>query len=273
MKWMSDSYAYWDDLRLSEDASLAGVTQLSVYVFSSTDPSIVRNHFLEGLLPLYRRCTEEELNICPGDWKYGSFFTTVLTECRLWQSWAQRKFEQNGGKTMQKKLSKLTELNGREFDAVFNCSGLGGQKLCDDVKVVPIRGQIIKVRAPWIKTAFYADYDTYILPGFGGIVTLGGTRQYESYNMQIDKYDSLSIRERCESLLPSLAKATVVREAVGLRPYRSSVRVESELLTDSNGQQLRVIHNYGHGGYGVTTAPGTAAYAVQLQHDMHHSKL
>lgn len=167
----------------------------------------------------------------------------------------------------------MTELNSKEYDAIFNCTGLGAQKLCNDNKIVPIRGQIIKVRAPWIKTGFYVDYDTYILPGFGGITTLGGTRQYESYNLQIDKYDSLSIRERCEALLPSLAKATVVREAVGLRPYRSSVRVEGELITDSNGHQLRVIHNYGHGGYGVTTAPGTAAYAVQLQREMHHSKL
>lgn len=41
-KWMNDSYAYWDNLRLQEDASLSGVTQLSAYVFSSTDSSIVR---------------------------------------------------------------------------------------------------------------------------------------------------------------------------------------------------------------------------------------
>lgn len=120
------------------------------------------------------------------------------------------------------------------------------------------------VNAPWVKTAFYADYDTYILPGFNGITTLGGTRQYESYNMQVDKYDSLSIRERCESLVPSLASANIVRHAVGLRPYRSSVRVECELMNDHQGKLLRVIHNYGHGGYGVSTSPGTASYAVQL---------
>lgn len=178
------------------------------------------------------------------------------------------RFEQRGGKVIRKSITKLTDFSGKEFDAVFNCSGLGAQKLCNDVKVVPIRGQIIKVRAPWVKTAFYADYDTYILPGFGGVVTLGGIRQYESYNLQIDKYDSISIRERCESLLPSLANAEVVRESVGLRPYRSSVRVESESLTDSNGRPLKIIHNYGHGGYGVTTAPGTAAYAVHLLREM-----
>lgn len=120
------------------------------------------------------------------------------------------------------------------------------------------------MHAPWLKTAFYADYDTYILPGFNGLVTLGGTRQYDSYNMQIDKYDTLSIRERCETLLPSLANATVAQVSVGLRPHRSCVRVECELITDFQGKSLRVVHNYGHGGYGVTTSPGTAADAVHL---------
>lgn len=123
---------------------------------------------------------------------------------------------------------------------------------------------MLLVHAPWVKTAFYADYDTYILPGFNGLVTLGGTRQYESFNLKIDKYDSLSIRERCETILPSLASAKVVREAVGLRPYRSSVRVECDTITDSQGNLLKIIHNYGHGGYGVTTGPGTAMYAVDL---------
>lgn len=134
--------------------------------------------------------------------------------------------------------------------------------------MVPIRGQIIKVKAPWIRTAFYADLDTYILPGFDGIVTLGGTRQYESYNLNIDKYDSLAIRERCEALLPSLKSAPAVREAVGLRPHRSTVRVEFEITKDSDGNQLSCVHNYGHGAYGVTTSPGTAKYAVELAKQM-----
>lgn len=192
---------------------------------------------------------------------------------------------------IEKYVGRLADFSASDFEAVFNCTGFGAKRLCNDNKMVPIRGQVIKgqssnqqfwlwqrkllflfsfnsnpisVHAPWLKTAFYADYDTYILPGFNGITTLGGTRQYESYNMQIDKYDSLSIRERCESLLPNLTRATVVREAVGLRPYRSSVRVEYELINDLHGKSLRIIHNYGHGGYGVTTSPGTAAYAVQL---------
>lgn len=127
------------------------------------------------------------------------------------------------------------------------------------------------VHAPWVKTAFYADYDTFVVPGFDGAVTLGGTRQYESYNLQVDKYDSISIRERCKSLLPSLADATCLHEAVGLSPYRGSVRVEGEMITDSQGNLLKVIHNYGHGGYGVTVGPGTAKYVANLL-KMFHSR-
>lgn len=134
--------------------------------------------------------------------------------------------------------------------------------------MVPIRGQVMKVRAPWLKTAFYADYDTYIIPGFDGICTLGGTRQYESYNLNINKYDSLDIKERCETLLPSLAGAQVVREAVGLRPHRSSVRVEKEILNGTQAYAVKCVHNYGHGGYGVTASPGTAIYAVQLAKEL-----
>jgi len=163
-------------------------------------------------------------------------------------------------------VNNLAELDS--YDVIVNCSGLGAQQLCQDNKVVPIRGQVTKVRAPWLKTAFYADYDTYIIPGFHGVVTLGGTRQYESYNLNVNKYDTIDIRERCENLVPSLAGAEVVREAVGLRPHRSSVRVETEGIHGADGNVVKCVHNYGHGGYGVTTSPGTALYAVKLVKEM-----
>lgn len=110
--------------------------------------------------------------------------------------------------------------------------------------------------------AFYGDFDTYIVPGFEG-VTLGGCRQYESFNLNLCPHDSAAIRERCNALVPSLKKAEVIREAVGLRPHRDTVRVEMEYLDTPKGV-MKVVHNYGHGGYGVTTAPGTAIHASKL---------
>mgnify|MGYP004599961587 CR=1 FL=1 len=41
-KWITDAFHYWDDLRKSADAPLAGVCQLSGYIFSTTSPAIVR---------------------------------------------------------------------------------------------------------------------------------------------------------------------------------------------------------------------------------------
>ncbi|KAM7343269.1 D-amino acid oxidase 1 [Cochliomyia hominivorax] len=265
-QWINDAFYYWDDIRRSKDAALAGVCQLSGYIFSSISPSIVRNHYIEKLLPIYRQATEEELKLCKGDWKYGSFFTTCVTESRLFLPYATRKFNDAGGVVHFQHVNSFTQLP-ENYDVVVNCTGLGSRILCNDQQLVPIRGQILKVRAPWIKTAFYGDYDTYIVPGFE-TVTLGGCRQFESYNMNICKYDSMAIKERCYNMLPSLKNAEIVRELVGLRPHRAVVRVESEIMHAPNGRPVKVVHNYGHGGYGVTTAPGTAKYAVKLVRDL-----
>lgn len=174
--------------------------------------------------------------------------------------WVTRQFEANGGKVKRGTVENFHQL--ADYDIVMNCTGLGARKLCNDHKLVPLRGQLVKVEAPWVKTFFYGDYDTYIIPGFDG-VTLGGCRQYDSYNLNVNKYDGLSIMERCETMLPSLKGSKIKCQRVGLRPHRDVVRVEAEEINVA-GKKLKVIHNYGHGGYGVTTAPGTAKYAVEL---------
>lgn len=86
------------------------------------------------------------------------------------------------------------------------------------------------MKAPWIKTFFYADYDTYVIPGTE-FVTLGGCRHYDSYSLDISKHDTAAIMERCTDFIPSLKKAPVIKTWVGLRPHRSCVRVEFEEIS------------------------------------------
>jgi D-aspartate oxidase len=205
----------------------------------------LKNSLIEDVLPVYRRCKKEELKICPGDWKYGSFFSTLVTECDLYLPWATKKFHNAGGNMYNKKIDNFNELYG-SYDIVVNCTGLGAKYLCNDRKLVPIRGQVLKVDAPWIKMAYYADYDTYIVPGFSGI-TLGGCRNFESFDMKPSKYDTESITERCQSLVPSLKSGKLKEIKVGLRPHRDPVRVEYEFLETSRGI-MKIVHQYGHGG-------------------------
>ena len=57
-----------------------------------------------------------------------------------------------------------------------------------------------------------------------------------------------------------VSRDRIIREIVGLRPYRNEgYRVEAERI----GSRL-LIHNYGHGGAGITLSWGTASQAVEL---------
>ena len=60
-------------------------------------------------------------------------------------------------------------------------------------------------------------------------------------------------------LWPELDRSKIVGKAVGLRPSRSEVRLE---VDRSDGRM--VIHNYGHGGAGVTLSWGCADEVVDL---------
>ncbi|MEZ5964596.1 MAG: FAD-dependent oxidoreductase [Planctomycetota bacterium] len=59
---------------------------------------------------------------------------------------------------------------------------------------------------------------------------------------------------------PDLTEARILRNIAGLRPHRQAgIRVEAERLGDKF-----VVHNYGHGGAGVTLSWGSAEEAVTL---------
>lgn len=88
--------------------------------------------------------TEEELTSHPGGWKYGAFFTTVLTDCGLYLPWAAEKFTEMGGQIINKKIETFIDIPSK-FDMVLNCTGLRAKWLSDDHKLVPIRGQVRKV--------------------------------------------------------------------------------------------------------------------------------
>jgi glycine/D-amino acid oxidase-like deaminating enzyme len=60
-----------------------------------------------------------------------------------------------------------------------------------------------------------------------------------------------------------VARDRVIREVVGLRPYRA----EGFLVSAERAGNKLLVHNYGHGGGGITLSWGTASLALDLARD------
>ncbi len=51
-----------------------------------------------------------------------------------------------------------------DYEAVMNCTGLSGATLFGDSSCYPIRGQVLRARAPWIKHHYVVDERFYVIP-------------------------------------------------------------------------------------------------------------
>lgn len=67
-------------------------------------------------------------------------------------------------------------------------------------------------------------------------VILGGTHQYHNNNLNVSEKDHSFIMEGCQKLVPGLKHASLLERWVGLRPGRSSIRLETEKM--ANGKSL-----------------------------------
>ncbi|XP_077395829.1 D-aspartate oxidase isoform X2 [Festucalex cinctus] len=260
-RWFRDGFDHLLAIAQSQHAPEAGVLLSSGCQIFREPPANKRPYWWDIVFG-FRFLSERELRRFP-EHTFGQTFTSIKCECASYLPWLHRRFTKAGGKVEQKKLSSLEELSPY-YDIIVNCSGLGSKELAGDDGVYPVRGQIVKVDAPWLQH-FIRDSDgtSYIYPG-SRYVTLGGTRQEGDWRMGADAGDTEGILERCARLEPSVRRARVLGQWVGLRPGRRNPRVEREVTRSGGGRGAHVVHNYGHGGNGVTLAWGTALDATSL---------
>ncbi|XP_014679777.1 PREDICTED: D-aspartate oxidase-like [Priapulus caudatus] len=263
-QWYKDSFDFFNKLVHSTEAVNAGTSQLSYYFFDTK----LYNDELVDILYCGRPVTAKEMDSFPVKFPYGYFLTSLVIECRYFLPFLTKRFKSMGG-TMKKRTVQSLEEFVDKYDLVINCTGVEAGSLVNDKEVYPVRGQIYRVKAPWLKHgvygSFHGDCDTYIIP-CRECVVVGGVRQQGRTDLSVDKVDSKAIWERCTAMVPSLKHAEVISEDVGLRPGRKAIRVEMETIRFPSGD-LKVVHNYGHGGFGVMLSWGTAVHAAKLAHD------
>ena len=162
----------------------------------------------------------------------------------------------------QKEITNFSEISDA-FDLVVNCTGLDSGKLLDDKEVYPIRGQVLRVKSDIKEMHLDQQIPTlaYIVPRSNDMI-LGGVAQKDNWDISSNSEDSEFILKKCSEILPDLADIEIIEELVGLRPGRTAVRLDKELIS---GRPL--IHNYGHGGSGVTLSWGCADSVVELANE------
>uniref|UniRef100_A0A0B7A8S7 FAD dependent oxidoreductase domain-containing protein n=1 Tax=Arion vulgaris TaxID=1028688 RepID=A0A0B7A8S7_9EUPU len=259
------THGYLSDLASSPLAGDVGVQMLSGYQLSADLTESHEDHIVKSVVKGWRTLIPEELARFPMA-KSGYFYTSVQVDVTQYLQWLMKKFLENGGSVCSRKVSSLSEFAG-QCDLVINCCGLGGKDLLKDDQVTPTRGQVWRVHAPWIKHFYMFKpnpglQSTYVLPGVSNIV-VGGTIEPGNWRTDVNEEDSISIWKRAQELLPQIARATPIRAWAGLRPSRTALRLEPEVL-ESDGKKLKVIHNYGHGGSGVTLHWGCAIEVTKL---------
>ncbi|XP_045193490.2 D-aspartate oxidase-like [Mercenaria mercenaria] len=255
-KWCQESFQWYHTLNRDNDPGETGVIRLSGYHFATPKSKPPEFHY--GITEL----TERELADLPGNYRYGWKYTTLMIECRRYLPWLTKRFISRGGQIEKRNIESIHEFAGR-CSVFVNCAGLNSRTLFNDKEVFPVRGHLLRVKAPWIKHFYvWDDASSYIYPGQDNVV-LGGTRQKDQYGTSDGRVWFDDVKARCEDLLPGLKNVEAERKWVGLRPHRTFIRLEAENIT-LNGKQLKVVHNYGHGANGIALSWGTGLEASQM---------
>ncbi len=199
----------------------------------------------------------------PSGYADGYGFTAPIIDMSLYLDYLHGRYHALGGTLTQRTLTSLTEV--QQGQAIINCTGLGAGALVGDEGVYPIRGQIVVVQAAPdapIRRALMDDHGRYricyIIPRRHDVV-LGGVAEVGRWDTAVDEATAAEIIHKAQTLEPALAGMTIIAHKVGLRPGRAAIRLEREETAAGP-----VIHNYGHGGAGVTLSWGCAAAVVAL---------
>ncbi|EJD46855.1 D-amino-acid oxidase [Auricularia subglabra TFB-10046 SS5] len=250
----------------------------------------VRPHPLE-VMPDFRYLGGDQLVQGSQD---GVAFTTVTIDIPKYLPYLLARFLGRGGQVIRARVQHIDQVLQGAFgptpEAIFICAGLGARFLggVEDKDVFPIRGQVVLIRAPWIKfgrtlSSAVSGLWTYIIPRRSGDVILGGIKDDDDWYPHPIPEVTDDILQRCLALAPELAppsareggktpsmddlKALVIEPGCGFRPGRKGgIRLETEWRPSGRpeGKKIPIVHNYGHSGQGYQSSWGSAAAAIDL---------
>jgi D-amino-acid oxidase len=207
---------------------------------------------------------------CPADglprgFASGVRYRAPLVRMPAYLGYLHARFEAAGGRVEAGVVRSLTGAAAEHAArAVVNCTGSGARDLASDRAVRAFRGQVVVAENPGLTEFFIGLPDAttelvYLFP-HGDILVLGGTEAADDWNPRPVPAVADRILRDCAAVEPRVSGVRVLAHRVGLRPFRPRVRLE----TETPGAGPLVVHNYGHGGAGITLSWGCAREAAGL---------
>lgn len=254
----------WSALTLDRLRELAadpatGIRETRGLVASLTDSS-GPPQFTEGAGTL-SRCDPAAL---PAGYAAGWQYSAPVVAMPVYLDYLTDEFLRGGGELhVAGRLDSLAQAaDAASARVIVNCSGIGARQLVPDPELIPVRGQAVVMANPGLTEFFVGETDqpdeiTYFFP-HGATVVLGGTQQPDSASTEPDPAAAERIVRDCAAVEPRLASAPILAHRVGLRPVRPRVRLEVQAIDGGR----HIVHNYGHGGAGVTLSWGCARAAA-----------
>lgn len=155
---------------------------------------------------------------------------------------------------------RVASLDAEPGDIVVNCTGLAARVLTGDRELQGLFGQTVIVEPGAIDLSVVTlderDHGemSYAIPR-RDTVLLGGCANPVEDDFSLEPAPELTSEILARAEARGHRPGAVVGVRCGLRPYRTTVRLERD---------GRLIHNYGHGGAGYTLARGCAEEVAEL---------
>ena len=250
--WGSRTYDILKLLTADEDTGIDMTQTFEYFRDEQPDPTWM------STVDKFERITED----LPSDYVECFSFMTQVIEMPIYLKWLMDRYRALGGKVKKQTIDDLSKVPD-DFSIIVNCTGLSSGELCNDSEVYPVRGQIIRIKPLIDEMHLDQKVPTlaYIVPRSNDMI-IGGVAQEGNWNESPTDEDRNFILEKCSKIIPGLKDAEIIEDIVGLRPGRSEVRLEKEVISGKI-----IIHNYGHGGSGVTLSWGCAEEVVEIANE------
>lgn len=262
--WISRSLDAYRDLESVEAAGVRTVPGMELFEKKATAQSWMEQlpGFQSHLSNGGRRHAERYVDGCS--------YRVPVIEVPVYLQYLLERFDVGGKRVQRARLDSLDDVLDEKV-IVVNASGVQARTLVPDPSVEPSLGQVVRIARGDIDHFVVDEMSTgqasYVVPRSDDCIlgTIDRPWSVEEQGYEPPPPDTAELHDivaRCSDLDCRVAGAEILDSYCGIRPNRAQVCVEVDAPRWEMGQ--RVVHNYGHGGSGVTLSWGSATDAVSL---------